>query len=93
MAGELPASDEEKAARNVIELAGAALARHRRDIPSTFVAQLYCRCVPEDVVRYGADDIVALAERAYDFLSERTPGVPAWAIASSSRPCLPRVAE
>ncbi|HEX4827812.1 MAG TPA: NAD-glutamate dehydrogenase, partial [Xanthobacteraceae bacterium] len=76
MAGELPASDEEKAARNVIELAGAALARRRSDIPSTFVAQLYGRCVPEDVVRYGADDIVALAERAYDFLSERTPGTP-----------------
>src|SRR6185295_18505928 len=76
MAVELPASDEEKAARNVIELAGAALARRRRDIPGTFVAQLYGRCVPEDVVRYGADDIVALAERAYDFLSERKPGTP-----------------
>src|SRR6478736_3566912 len=76
MAVELPASDEEKAARNVIELAGAALARRRSDIPGTFVAQLYGRCVPEDVVRYGADDIVALAERAYDFLSERTPGTP-----------------
>src|SRR5215470_13411481 len=76
MAVELPASDEEKAARNVIELAGAARARRRSDIPSTFVAQLYGRCVPEDVVRYGADDIVALAERAYDFLSQRTPGVP-----------------
>jgi glutamate dehydrogenase len=61
MAVELPASDEEKAARNVIELAGAALARRRSDIPGTFVAQLYGRCVPEDVVRYGADDIVALA--------------------------------
>src|SRR6478752_1320705 len=76
MAVELPASDEDKAARSVIELAGAALARRRRDIPGTFVAQLYGRCVPEDVVRYGADDIVALAERAYDFLSERAPGTP-----------------
>src|SRR5215471_15449180 len=76
MAVELPASDEEKAARNVIELAGAALARRRRDIPGTFVAQLLGRCVPEDVVRYGADDIVALAERAYDFQSDRTPGTP-----------------
>src|SRR5262245_23475370 len=74
MAVELPASDEEKAARNVIELAGAALARRRRDIPGTFVAQLFGRSVPEDVARYGADDIVALAERAYDFLSERASG-------------------
>src|SRR5215510_6882254 len=76
MAVELPASDEEKAARNVIELAGAALVRRRRDIPGTFITQLFGRSVPEDVVRYGADDIVALAERAYDFLSERTPGTP-----------------
>jgi glutamate dehydrogenase len=76
MAVELPASDEEKAARSVIELAGAALARRRRDIRGTFVAQLFGRSVPEDVVRYGADDIVALAERAYDFLSERAPGTP-----------------
>src|SRR5215470_8429949 len=76
MAVELPASDEEKAARNVIELAGAALVRRRRDIPGTFITQLFGRSVPEDVVRYGADDIVGLAERAYDFLSERTPGTP-----------------
>src|SRR6476659_3746773 len=76
MAVELPASDEDKAARSVIELAGAALARRRRDIPGTFVAQLFGRSVPEDVVRYGADDIVALDERAYDFLSERAPGTP-----------------
>ena len=76
MAVELPASDEEKTARNVIEQAGAALGRHRRDIPGTFVAQLFGRSVPEDLVRYGADDIAALAERAYDFMSVRAPGVP-----------------
>jgi glutamate dehydrogenase len=76
MAVELPASDEERTARNVIEQAGAVLGRRRRDIPGTFVAQLYGRSVPEDVVRYGADDIAALAERAYDFMSVRAPGVP-----------------
>ena len=27
-------------------------------------------------MRYGADDIAALAERAYDFMSVRTPGTP-----------------
>ncbi|MGB8584584.1 MAG: NAD-glutamate dehydrogenase, partial [Pseudolabrys sp.] len=76
MAVELPASDEERNARNVIEQAGAMLGRRRREIPSTFVAQLYGRSVPEDVVRYGADDIATLAERAYDFMSERRPGTP-----------------
>ena len=47
-----------------------------RDIPATFIAQLYGRAVPEDVVRYGADDLSVLAERAYDFIAERAPGAP-----------------
>jgi glutamate dehydrogenase len=68
--------DEEGAARAVIEQAGATLGRRRNDIPNTFVARLYARAVPEDVLRYGADDLAALAERAYDFLSERQPGIP-----------------
>ena len=76
MAVELPASGEESAARALIEQASAALAQRRRDIPVTFIAQLYGRSVPEDVVRYGADDIAALAERAYDFIAERAPGAP-----------------
>jgi glutamate dehydrogenase len=48
----------------------------RADIPAMFIAQLYGRAVPEDVVRYGVDDLAALAERAYDFIAERTPGAP-----------------
>ena len=76
MAVELPASGEESAARALIEQASAALTQRRRDIPVTFIAQLYGRSVPEDVVRYGADDIAALAERAYDFIAERAPGAP-----------------
>jgi glutamate dehydrogenase len=76
MAVELPGSEEEAAARAVIEQAGAALVRQRPDIPRTFTVQLYGRAVPEDVVHYGADDIAALAEGAYDFIAERTPGTP-----------------
>ncbi|MBI3702904.1 MAG: NAD-glutamate dehydrogenase [Rhizobiales bacterium] len=37
---------------------------------------LYGRAVPEDVLRYGAADLAALAERAFDFLAERQPGAP-----------------
>ena len=76
MALEVPVSEEEGAARALIEQAGVALAKRRSDIPNTFVAQLYGRSVPEDVVRYGADDVAALAERAYDFIAERAPGAP-----------------
>ncbi|HLA19821.1 MAG TPA: NAD-glutamate dehydrogenase, partial [Pseudolabrys sp.] len=76
MAVELPASKEESAARATIAQAGTALSQRRGDIPASFVAQLYGRAVPEDVVRYGAADLGRLAERAFDFLAERQPGVP-----------------
>src|ERR1700675_2066278 len=66
----------EQVARDVIEQAAAALSKRRADIPAMFIAQLYGRAVPEDVVRYGVDDLAALAERAYDFIAERTPGAP-----------------
>ena len=76
MALKAPVSEEEGATRALIEQAGAALARRRRDIPGAFVAQLYGRSVPEDLMRYGVEDIAALAERAYDFIAERAPGAP-----------------
>ena len=55
MAIDLPASEAERAARGLIEQASTALAKRRRDIPATFIAQLYARSVPEDMVRYGAE--------------------------------------
>jgi glutamate dehydrogenase len=76
MAIDLSSSDEERTARTVLEQAGAALAKRRPDIPRSFVAQLYGRSVPEDVVRYGAGDIATLAERAYDFIVERERDTP-----------------
>ena len=76
MAVELPASEEESAARATIAQAGTALSQRRSDIPASFVEQLYGRAVPEDVVRYDAADLSRLAERAFDFLAEREPGAP-----------------
>jgi glutamate dehydrogenase len=69
-------SSERTAARATIEEAGAALVRHRVGIPAGFIEQLYGRVVPEDVARYGPDDLATLAARAYDFMAERKPGVP-----------------
>jgi glutamate dehydrogenase len=68
--------DDDSAAQAAIENAGVALAARRNDIPPTFAAQIFARAVPEDVVRYGADDLAMLAEQAYDFISDRQPGVP-----------------
>ena len=54
MAVELAGSKEEVDARGAIDAAGAAVAGRRKDIPATFVAQLFAHAVPEDVVRYDA---------------------------------------
>ncbi len=69
MASELPDSEEEGLAHASLAQAGAALHGRRPDIPAGFVAHLYARTVPEDVVRYDAVELAALAERAFDFLA------------------------
>jgi len=76
MAAEFSGSEQEIAARAAIAQAGAALGTRRKDIPANFVTQLYARSVPEDVLRYAPADLGVLAERAYDFLSDRKPGAP-----------------
>ena len=76
MADEFPASEHENAARALIARAGAELGARRADMPASFVAQLYGRVVPEDVLCYAAADLAALAERAFDFLKDRPPGAP-----------------
>jgi glutamate dehydrogenase len=72
---ELPDIAEETAARALVAEAGAALSSRRPAVPRNFVAQLYGRAVPEDLVHYTAADLAQLAERAWDFLREREPGV------------------
>ena len=68
--------DDDSAATAVIDNAAAVLVARRADIPASFVAHIFARAVPEDVVRYGAADLAMLAERAYDFLADRQPGAP-----------------
>jgi glutamate dehydrogenase len=73
---DIPVSQRDSAARAVLEQAGSALAARRKDIPATFVAQLYARAVAEDVLCYAPADLATLAERAFDYLSERKAGAP-----------------
>jgi glutamate dehydrogenase len=75
-AAEFPESEHDNAARAAIALAAAELAKRRPDIAADFVAQLYGRTVPEDVLSYAPADLADLAERAFDFLKQRQPGVP-----------------
>ncbi|MEA2930356.1 MAG: glutamate dehydrogenase, partial [Hyphomicrobiales bacterium] len=72
---ESPASDEERAARRLIEQVGSIL-NSLRDIPQSFAPLLFARVPPEDFARYEARELAELAESAWRFLQERRPGIP-----------------
>src|SRR6266571_2971082 len=69
-------TDEERAARRLIEQAGTILTGLYGDMPESFAAQLFARAAPEDLVRYEPRELAALAEEAWGFLKERKPGIP-----------------
>ena len=67
-------SDEERAARRLIEQAGTILKGLRGGIPDSFAAVMFAGATPEDLVRYEAREIADLAEAAWLFLQERKAG-------------------
>src|ERR1044071_5528181 len=69
------ASDEERAARRLIDQAGNIL-RGLLDVPSSFAPLLFARVSPEDLTRYEARELADLAEAAWLFLQDRRPGAP-----------------
>lgn len=69
-------SDDERAARRLIEQAGTILKGLRGDMPESFAPLMFAGVSPEDLVRYEARELAELAEAAWLFLAERKPGVP-----------------
>src|SRR3954470_5417475 len=69
-------SDEESAARRLIEQAGTILKGLRGDMPESFASALFAGATPEDLVRYEPRELAELAEAAWLFLQERKPGKP-----------------
>jgi glutamate dehydrogenase len=63
-------------AEALIGAAAAALAKRRSDIPDTFLAELLGSAVPDDLRRYGANELAAIAERSWALFAERAAGVP-----------------
>jgi len=76
MAVELTSSAEDSTAHASLIEAGDMLRGRRPEIPADFPAALYAHAVPEDVARYTAADLAQLSERAWDYLTEHTPGAP-----------------
>ena len=54
----------------------SSCAASKSDVPDDFVALLFGRAAPEDLVGYEAAELAALAREAWAFLATRKPGAP-----------------
>ena len=75
-ADRVSSGEEERVAALLIATARALLDAKKAQIPAAFVDGLFARAVPEDLVRYDAREVAALAEAAWSFLGERKAGAP-----------------
>ena len=66
-------AESDPAVAALIAAATAQLAE-RADISKVFVAGLFARAVPEDFLPYRAQEVAALAERAWSLFAIRRPG-------------------
>ena len=67
-------TEDQRAARRLIERAATILTGLHGDMPESFAAQMFARAAPEDLARYEPREIAALAEEAWLFLEARSPG-------------------
>ena len=67
-------SAEERSARARIGAAAKLLRDAKSDAPDGFVALIFGRAAPEDLVRYDAAELAALASSASAFFTMRKPG-------------------
>src|SRR4051812_13542871 len=75
MAEGLLGTDEERAARQLVEAASGLLSA-RADIPKSFLAQLFGGAVAEDLLRYTPEELAAFAATTWSFAGTRRPGAP-----------------
>src|SRR5439155_6988472 len=69
-------TDEERVAALIVAADKLSLHDRKRRIPREFMTGLFARVVPEDLSRYRASEIAALAEAVWSFMAERKPGEP-----------------
>jgi glutamate dehydrogenase len=69
-------TEEENAARRLIEQANGVLAGLDPTIPKNFLPQLYGRAVADDLVGYAPETLAKLGKEAWAFLGTRRPGAP-----------------
>src|SRR4029078_12560814 len=72
MPAERPDSAAEAAPRTTIAQAASLLAGRDPNIPADFLSALYQRAGAEDLLRYAADDLDAIAGDSFRCLTQRT---------------------
>ena len=70
----IPRPEDKAASQTLIGEAAALVAARWRDFPPDFFAALYGRAAPDDLERYRPEELAAIGEQAWTFLSERKPG-------------------
>jgi glutamate dehydrogenase len=73
---DIPRRGDDGTSVALIDAATALLAKRNRDIPEDFLAKLFGLAVPEDLQRYSAEDLAAIAATSWSFLAERKAGEP-----------------
>ena len=67
---------EDRAARACIDAAAKLLRGSKSNVPDDFVALLFGRAAPEDLVSYEAAELAVLAREAWAFVATRKPAAP-----------------
>ena len=68
-------SEEDRAARRLVEQAQIIIKSARGDVPESFLPLMFAGVPAEDVVRYEARELAELAEAAWQVLQERKGGL------------------
>jgi glutamate dehydrogenase len=73
---DIPRAGDDRTGLALVVAAASLLAERRRDIPRDFLAALYGYAVPDDLARYRADELAAIAEQSWALLATRKNGAP-----------------
>jgi glutamate dehydrogenase len=73
---DFPRPSDDRGALALVVAAASLLAERRSDIPRDFVAALYGYAAPEDLARYSAEELAAIAEQSWALLATRKSGSP-----------------
>jgi glutamate dehydrogenase len=72
----IPRTESDSGGPALIAAASAALAKRKPDVPKDFVEELFGLAVPDDLDRYGPEELASIAERSWQLLSQRPVATP-----------------